>query len=228
MNLQSNVGPSGSVSLKVFRGLPLRPLRIVEMLRHGLPWFGEGREVNIWRLRNLPNFFRGFWRVAIARFTGIPHMYGQLFLRKIDADGQIVELGLASLRVVTTAGVNFLVDAFQNSVELENLKYHGFGSGGAAEAVGNTALTTEFTTEYSSNNTRPTGSTTEGASANIYRTVATFTPDAAAAVTEHGIFDQASNAGGTLWDRSLFSVVNLNGTGDALQSTYDCTFAAGS
>jgi hypothetical protein len=228
MNLQLNVGPSGTVTMKVFRGLPRRPLRIVEMLVLGLPWFGNGREVNAWRLRNFPNFFRGFWRVSMARLFGLPHMYGQLVLRVFRSNGEIVDLGLASLRVVTTTGVNFLVDAFQNTTELENLKFHGFGSGGAAEAVGNTALTTEFTTEYAVNSTRPTGSTTEGASANIYRSVATFTPDAAAAVTEHGIFDQAATGGGTLWDRTLFSVVNLNGTGDALQSTYDCTFAAGS
>lgn len=227
MNLQSNVGPSGSLSLKVFSGLPMRQLRIVEMLRLGLPWFGNSREVNVWRLRNIPNFFRGFWRVAAARAIGIPHMYGQIVLRKIRSNGEIVDLGLASLRVVTTTGVAFLVDAFQNLTELENLKFHGFGSGGAAEAVGNTALTTEFTTEYAVNSTRPTGTTTEGASGNIYRSVATFTPDAAAAVTEHGLFDQAAS-GGTLWDRTLFSVVNLNGTGDALQATYDCTFAAGS
>lgn len=227
MNLNSNVGPSGSVSLKVIPGVPLRPLRILEMLQLALPWFGLGREVALWRLRNLPNFFRGFWRISMARLFGLPHMYGQLCLRVQRSNGETVDLGLASLRVVTTTGVNFLVDAFQNLTELENLKYHGFGSGGAAEAVGNTALTTEFTTEYAVNSTRPTGTTTEGASANIYRSVATFTPDASAAVTEHGLFDQAAS-GGTMWDRTLFSVVNLNGTGDALQATYDATFAAGS
>lgn len=227
MNLQSNMGAAGELSMKVYRGLPMRPLYIIEMLKLGLPWPGLDRDVNIWRLRNFLNFWRGFWRVALARFFGVPHMYGQLCLRVFRSNGEVVDLGLASLRVVTTAGVNFLVDAFQNTTELENLKYHGFGSGGSAEAVGNTALTTEFTTEYAVNSTRPTGTTTEGASANIYRSVATFTPDAAAAVTEHGIFDQAAS-GGTLWDRTLFSVVNLNGTGDALQSTYDCTFAAGS
>lgn len=223
-----NIGASGTVAMKVFKGLPMRQLRLVEMLKFGLPWFGMGSEVNVWRLCNLANFFRGFWRVSVARFTGIPHMYGQVHLRLFRSNGEIVDLGLASLRVVTTAGVNFLVDAFQNTTELENLKYHGFGTGAAAEAVGNTALTTELTTEYATNSTRPTGTTTEGASANIYRTVATLTPDASVAITEHGVFDQAATGGGTLWDRSVFSAVNLNGTGDALQATYDCTFAAGS
>lgn len=142
--------------------------------------------------------------------------------------GEVVNYGLLSTRVVTTVGVNFLVDAFQNLVELENLKFHGYGTGGAAEAAANTALTTELTTQYATDNVRPTGTTTEGASANIYRTVATLSPDASVAITEHGIFDQAAVGGGVLWDRSLFSVINLVGSADSLQTTYDCTFPAGS
>lgn len=134
--------------------------------------------------------------------------------------------GLGSTRVVTTVGVGFVVDAFQNSVELENMKYHGLGTGGTAEAAGDTALVTELTTEYNPNSTRATGSTTEGASANIYRTIGTNTVDASAAVTEHGVFSQAATGGGVLFDRSLFSVINL-ANGDSLQTTYDATFSAG-
>jgi len=141
---------------------------------------------------------------------------------------EIIDYGVVSRRVVTTAGVNFIVDAFQNSVEVENLKYHGYGTGGGAEAAANTALTTELTTEYATDNVRPTGTTTEGASANIYRTVATLDPDADVAITEHGIFSQAATGGGTLLDRSLFSVINLSGAGgDTLETTYDLTFTAG-
>lgn len=137
-------------------------------------------------------------------------------------------LGLASFRVVTTAGVNFIVDAFQNSTELENLKYHGIGTGSTAEAAGDTALVTELTTEYTGN-VRATGSTTEGASANIYRTVGTNTLDGnpAGALREHGIFDQAATGGGTLLDRTVFAAITLS-SGDSLQSTYDHTQTAGS
>lgn len=140
----------------------------------------------------------------------------------------IENYGVLSRQVVTTAGVGFLVDAFQNTKELENLKYHGYGTGGTAEASGDTALVTELTTQYASDNTRPTGTTTEGASANIYRSVGTLDPDSAVAITEHGLFDQAATGGGTLWDRSLFSVINVAASGDTLETTYDCTFAAGS
>ncbi len=137
-------------------------------------------------------------------------------------------LGLASFRVVTTAGVNFIVDAFQNSVELENLKYHGIGTGSTAEAAGDTALVTELTTEYTGN-VRATGSTTEGASANIYRTVGTNTLDGTpgAALREHGIFDQAATGGGTLLDRTVYAAITLS-SGDSLQATYDHTQTAGS
>jgi hypothetical protein len=144
--------------------------------------------------------------------------------------GQVTEYGTLSTRVVTTAGVGYIVDAFQNLVELENMKYHGFGTGTTAEASGDTALVTEETTQYASDNTRPTGTTTEGASANIYRTVGTYSPDSGGtrAITEHGIFSQAATGGGVLLDRSVFSAVNLVAGSDSLQTTYELTFTAGS
>lgn len=152
-----------------------------------------------------------------------------LRLVKIDGlTGQRTDYGLVGRKVVTTAGVNFIVDAFQNTTEVENLKFHGIGTGSTAEAVGDTALVTELTTEYNPNSTRATGTTTEGASANIYRTVGTNTLDSGTpAITEHGVF--SASAAGTLLDRTVFSAINLNGAnGDGLQATYELTCAAGS
>lgn len=170
-----------------------------------------------------------------------PHMAAELFeritrtlviesslsLAKIDGrTGWVEDYGIVSRRVITTAGVNYLVDAWQNSTEMENQKYHGLGTGTTAAAVGDTALETELTTEYTGN-TRATGSTTEGGGANVFRTVGTNTMDSGTpAVTEHGIFSAAS--AGTLWDRHVFSAINLVGaSGDALQSTYDMTASSG-
>jgi hypothetical protein len=155
---------------------------------------------------------------------------GLVHLQKIDeVKGKAlyapIDHGIVSRKMVTDAGVAYLVDAFQNTTEIENLKFHGIGTGGAAEAVGNTALTTELTTQYTTDNTRATGSTTENA-ANIYRTVGTNAVDSAVSITEHGIFSQAATGGGTLWDRSLFTAVAL-ASGDSLQSTYDGTFTSG-
>ncbi len=220
--------PSGRLTLAVLpQRWPSEP-GLREIIKHGLPRRGLPKGVARWRLRNLPNLWRGLWKLIIARTFKLPHHYGVLYLDVLHADGSRTPLGLASLRVVTDAGVAFLVDALQNLVEPELMKFHGFGTGGAAEAVGNTALTTEETTQYATDNTRPTGSQTE-TSANIYRTVGTYSPDSGGtrAITEHGIFSQAATGGGTLLDRSLFSVVNLVAGSDSLQATYDFTIASG-
>lgn len=146
----------------------------------------------------------------------------------IRANGKREDLGEVSRKVVTDTGVGFIVDAFQNLTELENMKYHGIGTGTTAEAASQTALVTELTTQYNPDNTRATGTTIEGASANIYRTVGTNTVDAAVTINEHGIFSQAATGGGVMIDRSMFSgsAVGL-ASGDSLQSTYDLTFTSG-
>lgn len=151
-----------------------------------------------------------------------------LHLRYDERLGIVVpeDHGVVRRKVITTAGVGFLVDAWQNIVELENMKFHGIGTGGTAEAIGDTALVTESTTALNPDSTRATGSLTEGASANIFRSVGTLTVDAAVANTEHGLFSQAATGGGVLWDRSLYTVVNL-ANGDSIQITYDMTASAG-
>lgn len=144
------------------------------------------------------------------------------------AEVKVEDYGLVSVKVVTTTGAGFIVDAFQNLVEVENMKYHGIGTSAAAEATGDTALTTELTTEYNPNSTRATGTTTEF-SALVYQTVATNTLDSGTpAITEHGVLSQAATGGGVLLDRSVFSAINLVGANaDALQTDYRLTFTAG-
>ena len=138
----------------------------------------------------------------------------------------VEDYGVVSRKVVTTAGVNYIVDALQNLVEPENLKFHALGTGTNVEAVGDTALQAELTTQYSPDNTRATGSLAEGASGNIFRSVGTNAVDAAAGVTEHGLMSQAATGGGTLFDRSVFSVVNL-ASGDSLAATYEWSLSPG-
>jgi hypothetical protein len=192
---------------------------------HAFPHRGLGREVNLWRLRNLRSFWRGLRRWAAGRMLDVPMIYGALYLDVIRADGTHVPLGLASLRVVTTVGSGFIVDAFQNLTELENMKYHGIGTSATAEAVGDTALVAELTTQYQTANTRAAGTTTESAQT-VYRTVGTNTVAATAAIQEHGVFSAAS--AGVLLDRTAgFTVVNL-AANDSLQATYDLSLPAGS
>ena len=209
---------------------PIGELWFREVLYHAGPRHDLPEHINAWRIQNLPRVLRAFGKILFHRATPrklrLPAMYGALWLTVLRAEGPVEEYGLASLNLVTTAGVNALVDAWQGTFTLNNFKFHGIGTGTNAEATGDTALQTEITTAYSTDNTRATGTTIDGASANIIRSVATNTVDAAVANTEHGILSQAATGGGTLWDRSVYSVLNL-ASGDSLQSTYDGTFPAG-
>ena len=173
---------------------------------------------------------RSWWeeiklRARLVRAVGggfishtLPAPVGRLYATKISGNGKREDLGLLSTKVVTDAGVAFLVDAFQNLTEVENFKFHGSGTGATAEAASQTALVTEVAT-------RATGTTTEGASANIYRSVGTISYTATLAITEHGLFSASS--AGTMWDRSVFTAINVV-NGDSIEFTYDCTFPAGS
>ena len=238
MKAGATARPSGAVDLRIVRAAKAlnegsgiaRPLTLLETIEHGFPQKGLPDEVNDWRADNSRHVFRGMRKNLLARRVArrleLPHFWSQLWLVKISPEGGRLELGLAGMRVVTTAGVNFLVDALQGTVEPEILRFHGIGTNNTAEAQGDTALGTELTTQYNPDNTRATGTLTEGASANIFRTVGTNTVDSSVAIVEHGILSQAATGGGTLLDRTVFSTVNL-GNGDSLESTYDLTLAAG-
>lgn len=140
--------------------------------------------------------------------------------------GVVTDYGTMSYRVVTTAGVVFLANNFAAGGQaISNFKFHGFGTGTTAEAVGDVALVTELTTQYAVDNTRPTGS--QASTSNVYTTIGTLSPDSGGtiAITEHGIFSASSST--TLWDRSVFSAVNLVAGSDSLQVTYALTCTAG-
>lgn len=143
-----------------------------------------------------------------------------------DPSAQTEVWGEVSHKVVTTVGCGFIVDAFQNLVELELMKFHGIGTGSTAEAAGDTALVTELTTEYNPNSTRATGTTTEF-SALVYQTVATNTLDSGTPnLREHGVF--SASTVGVLLDRSVFAGIALDGTvADAITTDYRLTFTAG-
>jgi hypothetical protein len=191
--------------------------------------------VNGWRARNsqrglgfdLENIIQ-IWRMAMRKGVGTSLLVPFLFLDKITRDGEVIPFGLASVRMLTTAGVNFMVDAFQNLTEPENMKFHALGTGAAAEATGDTALGAEWAAGDYTGGVRATGNLTEGASANIFHTEATNTKASAGSlnVTEHGVFTQAALAGGTLLDRSVFAAVPV-AQGEGILSKYELTINAG-
>jgi hypothetical protein len=185
-----------------------------------------------WRIRNsmCPVFWLG-WLATRAAFvfskiTGLPVLFGELALMLNKANGDIIDYGIVSYRVVTDVGVAFIVDAWQNTTELENMIYHGVGTGANAEAVGDTALQTESTTILNPNSTRATGTQSEPA-ANQMRSTGTLTFDGAGAITEHGLLSQSATGGGVLFDRSVFSAVNV-ANGDSITSQYTLTLTSGS
>lgn len=162
------------------------------------------------------------WLGRVA--AGVTLITSELHLQVKHADGSVTDYGVVSRHVVTTAGKNYLAACFPNTNEPENFKYHGYGTGVTAAAVGDTALQTELTTQYAVDSTRPTGS--QSSSTNTYTTAATLTPDSGGtiAITEHGIFSAA--AAGTLLDRNVFAAINLVAAvsnGDSLTTTYVLT-----
>lgn len=211
---------------------PERPLirDLDDALRYGTPHRGlRARWAAVrraWQQDNLRNFERSLvdqYAFDQGRLFAIGHLWLGVFRK----DGTFEDLGLASCRVVTDTGVGFIVDAFQNLVELENMRYHGLGTGTTAESASQTALVTELTTQYSTSNTRPTGTLGEkSGDSKTYETTATITVSATTAATEHGIFSQAATGGGVMLDRSVFSVVNLAST-ESIASTYQITFPSG-
>jgi hypothetical protein len=172
-----------------------------------------------WKMRNLPNVLGGWWRWQVARLLRIPTLYGQLWLRLRRADGSVLDYGLVSTRVVTTAFVNFVVDQLQTETSVfGDFKYHDSGVGTTAADVGDTDV------ETTDGESRATGTQAEGASANIYKSVGTISYTTTKAITEHGLFNDAS--AGTLMDRHVFSAINVV-NGNAIEFTYQLTVTAG-
>ena len=152
-------------------------------------------------------------------FQGSLVVESKLSARVFRSDGRVEDLGVISRRVVTDVFVQYLVDSMQNSTSfpMDVFFYHASGTGTTAEAATDTALVTEV-------ESRAAGTKTEGASANIYRTVGTITYSASYAITEHGVF--SASTGGTLLDRSVFSAINV-AANDSIEFTYELTVNSG-
>ena len=183
-----------------------------------------------WRIRNATRW--GYiWGIiatwlahGLTKLTGIPTITSELAVQLIR-DGRRIDYGVVSRRGVTNNGVAFIVDAWQNSVELENMKYHGCGTGTTAEAAADSALVTELTTALNPDSTRATGTQTEPATHQLTST-GTVTFDNTAAITEHGLFSAATTGTGVLFDRSVFSAINVV-SGDSISFAYTVSFSSG-
>jgi hypothetical protein len=199
----------------------------------------------LYQIRNWRAHWRAFWmgayvviEGAVARALstalvgdGRVFSYGRIraegrldavLIRK-HADGRVehIDLGCLGRRVVTTAGVNYMRDDFAagaGSADISNFKFHDSGIGNTAEAIGDTALVTP------TGDARVTG-TQDNSVAKTYKSVATISYAVTKAVVEHGLFSASS--AGTLWDRTVFSVINVTGGADSIQFTYTLTISDG-
>ena len=90
----------------------------------------------------------------------------------------VEDYGVMSRKVITTTGVEELVDAFQSSGVSLRYYWHAIGLSSVAEAVGNTALTNEMTTLGYGAASRTSGTLTTGAAGpHVFETVGTITID---------------------------------------------------
>ena len=218
MTFTGEIGIAGNVDMKVIRP-KVKRASLAWRLRNALRWpFLKGWLV----VYVLVPFVRKF------RFPAQIN-YGELSIRHYNgATGEWTDYGVVSRQLITDAAVAFIVDDWDggaNDISLFN--FHGIGTGAAAESVTDTALGTESTTALNPNSTRATGTKSQPA-ANQMRSVGTLTCDADIAVTEHGWFSTSATGTGTLFDRSVFAVINLVGANpDSIQCTYTATLNAG-
>ena len=120
--------------------------------------------------------------LAATKAPNAFEMWGFLS-RKHTRAGKVISEGLVSCRLVTTAFAAYIVDSLQDSTTdpMDDFKFHAVGTGTTAEANTQTALVTKI-------ESRVTGTQIEGASTNIYKSVATVTFTGTHAVAEHGLF----------------------------------------
>ena len=158
-------------------------------------------------------------RIGEAGLSGAISITSSLALRVFRLDGSIEDRGIVSTRKVTDDFVELLVDALQGSeVDYDTFKYHDSGTDNTSEAAADDAL------KAPCGDARTEGTQIEGATGNIYKSVATHTYGGAYTIVEHGLFNAA--AAGTLMDRSVFTGVVVT-SGDKIEFTYSLVFTAG-
>ena len=222
--MNAEIAMAGNLSATLFRPVQKAPLA--------------------WRLRNQLNWlYISSWLAvvfakAFSRLTGIPTLTSELRATQM-VNGRVIDYGVLSRRVITTAGCEYIVDAWNNSTTapLDVMKYQGCGVGTGAEAIGDTALGTECSAAGVIDATLCTGgayrpaSTMSQPSSRVIQLAASIgfdgpaTPGATGYITEHGIFSAASS--GTLMDRSSWTAPISVVDDSVISFVYTCTFTPG-
>ena len=179
-----------------------------------------------WRLANwltirfLWNCFTYHLAKIFSKVTKIPTWTGRLHIVKHHGkDGSRTNYGWAAYGLVTDAFVEFMVDQLQaETAEWGDFKFHESGTGVVAANVADVDIGNP------SEAARDTGTQIEGATAEIYKSVATVDYTGGFAITEHGIFSTLAAA--TLLDRHVFGAINVINL-DSIVFTYELTCNSG-
>src|SRR3989337_1009630 len=111
----------------------------------------------MWKLTRHPSFILSYIRgwihtylaKGVVKTVGGIALTSELSVVVTRWDGTIEDYGVTSRRVVTDDFVAFIVDALDTAqATFDDFDYMGFGSGSAVEAAADTALGTEYTTQY--------------------------------------------------------------------------------
>lgn len=189
-------------------------VKLIKAQKPGLAWVLSNR----FNLKYIKGWLAEYLMMPLANKFGALTALGKLEAVLVKADGTKVNYGILSRRVVTTAFVNYVTDQLQTETStFGDFKFHDSGVGTTAENAADTAM------ETTDGESRATGTQTESA-ANAYRSVGTISYTTTKAITEHGLFNDAS--AGTLMDRSVFTAINVV-NGDSIQFTYTLTLTAG-
>ena len=162
------------------------------------------------------NWLRG--KIALIGFGGNIKVSGELSAILTKKDGTVIDLGVLSRRLVTTAWCEYGVDnMIAETTGWGDFKYLAVGTGTTGALVSDTELETEI-------ETRVAGTQVEHTSL-IYKTVATITFTGTHNVSEYGILNQLA-VGGTLMDRHTFTAIPVE-SGDNIEFTHKHTWTAG-
>ena len=142
---------------------------------------------------------------------------------QLFSDHRVLEIIMGGVSgLVVTGGASFLATDMasgQASPRISAMNFHDSGTGTTAATSTDSGLQTQAGPA-----TRATG-TQSNPVTNQYRTVATIAYTGTLAITEWALFNQSAQ-GGTMWDRRVFSAINVV-NGDSIQFTYTLTVNAG-
>ena len=158
-----------------------------------------------------------FEALRITRPKNGFEMFGMLQAAVHGPDGVLKkDYGVVSVKKVTAAFAKHIVDALCSSgaaLVLPMYVYHKMGTASGAEASGDTALGLAQSGAES-------GTSTHGASSQLYASTAVITATTTLHIREHGIF--SASTAGTLLDRSIVDNIDLI-TDDQVTWTYTLT-----